>query len=384
MLCNDKESILLDSKLSQSTGHCLGIKDKDYGKFSNYEIQVDLLSLESNEGQNSGYLGIAFNYLNEQNYDFLYLELHNDVPSEPPKLRNITQAFISGYRLNGEIFFDERVILETNIPSNVFHSLRIVIDKSSIRSTKVFVDDTYVGHFREHFVTRLKGGVFVFNKFGSVGLFENFVLKGCKRFDENAECKDDNWIPIMKIAEDSTFGYTSPYWTNEKLLNENSLPNANINAKYAAFLNTPFNQIRMCSRNNCVAYFFKKPWDSARQLFSSGFQRAADLDQADLLAVFDPCLGDYRDCGMQRPGFNIECLGENNRARWGYCANCPQQACQVADSDDADSTIGIGLTGENTNVEMGAGWTEYFASGKDKCLANSKTFKSILVSVRKV
>ena len=74
MLCNDKESILLDSKLSQSTGHCLGIKDKDYGKFSNYEIQVDLLSLESNEGQNSGYLGIAFNYLNEQNYDFVYLE----------------------------------------------------------------------------------------------------------------------------------------------------------------------------------------------------------------------------------------------------------------------------------------------------------------------
>ena len=98
----------------------------------------------------------------------------------------------------------------------------------------------------------------------------------------------------MKIAEDSTFGYTSPYWTDEKLLNENSLPNANVNAKYAAFLNTPFNQIQMCSRNNCVAYSFKKPWDSARQLFSSGFQRAADLDQEDLLAVFDPYVGDYR------------------------------------------------------------------------------------------
>ena len=43
----------------------------------------------------------------------------------------------------------------------------------------------------------------------------------------------------MKIAEDSTFGYNSPYWTNEKLLNEKSLPNANVNAKYDAFLNTP-------------------------------------------------------------------------------------------------------------------------------------------------
>ena len=89
---------------------------------------------------------------------------------------------------------------------------------------------------------------------------------------------------------------------------------------------------------------------------------------------------------MQRPGFNVVCPSENrvNRARWGYCANCPQQECQVADSDDADATIGIGLTGEATTVGMGAGWTEYFASGKDKCLANSKTFKSILVSVRKV
>ena len=53
-------------------------------------------------------------------------------------------------------------------------------------------------------------------------------------------------------------------------------------------------QIRMCSRNDCVAYSFKKPWDSTRQLFSSGFQRTADLDQAELLAVFDPYLGDYR------------------------------------------------------------------------------------------
>ena len=74
MVCNDKETILLDSKQSKSSGHCLGIQDKSYGKFGNYEIQVDLLSLESNEGRNSGYLGIAFNYLDEKNYDFVYLE----------------------------------------------------------------------------------------------------------------------------------------------------------------------------------------------------------------------------------------------------------------------------------------------------------------------
>lgn len=46
----------------------------NYGKFTNYVMEVDVLSLESNEGQNSGYLGIAFNYLDQNNYDFVYLE----------------------------------------------------------------------------------------------------------------------------------------------------------------------------------------------------------------------------------------------------------------------------------------------------------------------
>ena len=98
----------------------------------------------------------------------------------------------------------------------------------------------------------------------------------------------------MQIAEDSTFGYTSAYWTNDALLNENALPDDNVNAKFATFLNASFNQIRMCSRTNCLSYSFKNTWDSAKQLFNSGFQRAADQDQDKLLAVFDPYKEDYR------------------------------------------------------------------------------------------
>ena len=110
----------------------------------------------------------------------------------------------------------------------------------------------------------------------------------------HSACFLDDWIHIMQIAEDSTFGYTSAYWTNDALLNENALPDDNVNAKFATFLNAPFNQIRMCSRTNCLSYSFKKTWDSAKQLFNSGFQRAADQDQAKLLAVFDPYKEDYR------------------------------------------------------------------------------------------
>lgn len=74
ILCNAEESILLDSKRPLPRTHCFAIKDLDEGRHRNYEIGVDLLSLESDEGKNSGYLGITFNYLDPMNYDYVYLE----------------------------------------------------------------------------------------------------------------------------------------------------------------------------------------------------------------------------------------------------------------------------------------------------------------------
>ena len=49
-----------------------------------------------------------------------------------------------------------------------------------------------------------------------------------------------------------------------------------------------------------------------------------------------------------------------NHARWGFCNNIPNQDCQTSDDHDADASIGIGLAGQSTAAEMGAGWTEYF------------------------
>ena len=108
----------------------------------------------------------------------------------------------------------------------------------------------------------------------------------------------DTWTPIMQIIEDSTFGYTSPLWTNDDLLNENSNLTDNVNAKYASFLSTPFNTIRMCSQSvdsNCVSYTFENMvWNSAKDLFNSGYQQAPNQDQAGILAVFGPNKGDYK------------------------------------------------------------------------------------------
>ena len=81
VLCAPDESVHLDAKQSFATNppkkanlqHCFAIQDNDKGQFQNYEISVEMLSLESVEGINSGYVGIIFNYLDDMNYDFIYL-----------------------------------------------------------------------------------------------------------------------------------------------------------------------------------------------------------------------------------------------------------------------------------------------------------------------
>ena len=69
----DNESVLLDAKRPLDEEQCIAIKDQDYGDYKNYAIEVDLLSLESVEGQNSGNVGVIFNYQDRKNYDFVSL-----------------------------------------------------------------------------------------------------------------------------------------------------------------------------------------------------------------------------------------------------------------------------------------------------------------------
>ena len=100
----------------------------------------------------------------------------------------------------------------------------------------------------------------------------------------------------MQIIEDSTFGYNSAYWTNDRLLNENSAINDNVNAKYPTFLSTSFKIIRMCSEGpdtNCVSHIFDQVWNNAKELFSAGYIREPSLNQSEILKVFSPRKGSY-------------------------------------------------------------------------------------------
>ena len=70
-----EQSIYLDAKHKQleEYEHCYAIHDEGKGEFKSYEISVDMMSLESVEGVNSGNVGLIFNFLDELNYDFVYI-----------------------------------------------------------------------------------------------------------------------------------------------------------------------------------------------------------------------------------------------------------------------------------------------------------------------
>jgi len=193
-----------------------------------------------------------------------------------------------------------------------------------------------------------------------------------------------DWIVVLKVQQDSELGYSSHYWEDDQLLNEGTPSTEPGNAKYASYLTSKFKTIRMCvgaPDSNCVEHTFSTEWSSAKALFSAGYIKEPALDRAGILGAFAPTTGHYQDCPMQRPGFNIQCDSDNH-ARMGFCLNCQAQGCQNDDNDDADASIGIGLKGQSTPNEMGAGWTNYFASGPGTCSANSMTYKNVWLSVK--
>ena len=102
--------------------------------------------------------------------------------------KNDSGRLVSGYLLNGIISVDESFSINRSVSGTIFHSLKLVVDNRSLKSTKVYLDDQFIGSIQEHFVTRLKGGVFVLNKYEGVALFKNFSLRECNNFSPNGTC----------------------------------------------------------------------------------------------------------------------------------------------------------------------------------------------------
>jgi hypothetical protein len=121
--------------------------------------------------------------------------------------------------------------------------------------------------------------------------------------------------------------------------------------------------------DNCYNYELTTDYANAAAVFGSSHIRTTNLDKrafTDLyLSVDDPQYNRFWAgygggiCSMQRPGFSTQC-NDNNWARWGYCGNLPDQACQSSDGSDADFAVGIGLKLQNYPWSANSGSNEYF------------------------
>lgn len=185
---------------------------------------------------------------------------------------------------------------------------------------------------------------------------------------------------IMKLSDDNTFGYSSAYWTNDDLYNGDDTEAILRNAKFAAFLDTPFTIFMVCfnapyqlnganSPNpNCVKHTFATPYSSAKALFNAGFVSVPNIDQEGLVRATGHVLGvDHPKCPPSSPGFNT--LGmDSNSARFGFFGNCAQQESTTCSSNDSDHdySIGIGLDGQS-DISRGAGHSFYFGGGETAC-----------------
>ena len=192
------------------------------------------------------------------------------------------------------------------------------------------------------------------------------------------------WVVVLKTDGDVTFGYDSPLWESDDLLNADSPVELPGNAKYGAYVSEPFDAIKACidTIENCESAStveFDGPIASARDLFSSLYRRVDDSSQ-NWAAVFGA--SGQQDCPPQSPGFNTMCA-DGNAARWGYCNNVPDQGCQ-SDGADSDGVIGFGLKGQDC-CPMGAGHTSFFVSDTNLgSSAGNEMRKQAWIMVRKL
>ena len=201
-----------------------------------------------------------------------------------------------------------------------------------------------------------------------------YALSRQKLVDGN---KGSGWVLVLQISGNKSgpFAYDSDLWTNNETLNpQHTNITSGIDVKLPSYNSQPLTAIRVCVKSFDRCFTIETEANSAQALFSGPFRRRNDLDRNTFERLFadDGMNSSYQadsSC-MQRPGFNTVCRGDN-KARFGFCGNAPNQPCQSDDNDDSDFAIGLGVSGqangrsvgsESASISLGAGYTDYFAS----------------------
>merc|ERR1712216_855575 len=87
----------------------------------------------------------------------------------------------------------------------------------------------------------------------------------------------------------SLFYYDSLYWTNNALLHPASPLADNEDAKYDAYLNHPFNYMKVCrdaNQKTCWTYKFGKIYKNAKELFSGPYINTKEFTTKEQAGAF--------------------------------------------------------------------------------------------------
>ena len=127
---------------------CMGIRtDLKVSDDTAYEMTVSFNNVRGGETGNVGHLGFAFNYWDEDNFDFVYKRVHQNTFAYG-KVNAGTIQFTSG-SVGGN----------PTIVSKSWYNLKIEVDES--KYVMLYLNGKKIGSFKAFFSTRGYGGVIV-------------------------------------------------------------------------------------------------------------------------------------------------------------------------------------------------------------------------------
>jgi hypothetical protein len=149
------------------------------------------------------------------------------------------------------------------------------------------------------------------------------------------------WTLIMKTSGDSTFKYTSSYWTTDNLYNEEDITLNNANAKYKSFNTLKVNELRGYMDD----YNFYKSFDGSKTALEI-FSGPEDVVSG------HPGIKSSWSVQPYCKHYGVNTHWQYRQARFGYVSN------QENDCNSLDTAIGFGLgpkNHSNASEEHGSG-----------------------------
>ncbi|KAL9974426.1 hypothetical protein ACROYT_G011455 [Oculina patagonica] len=133
------------------------------GESQAYTVSAELLNQAGWKGINSGHLGLLFNAVDENNFDFVYFRPHW-----------LGGCYQTGYMGNGNPTFVEFKACPNGPPKGgVWFPVSIKVQGQDVH---VYLSGNLVASIKSHFTPRARGGAFTFHGYQNVVLFRKFQI----------------------------------------------------------------------------------------------------------------------------------------------------------------------------------------------------------------